>query len=104
MIEIDERNNGQTFDFSAGDFFRLCLPENRTTGYRWAFESDGSPCCTLLDDRTLPGPRRPGAPGTRCWTFRAVTRGACRLILRSRRPWGAQGGGQAFTVDVRVGP
>ncbi len=102
-FQIDERQNGQAFGFSAGDTFQLCLPENRSTGFRWVFEADGSPACKIVEDRTTPGSPRPGAPGAHCWTFQAIAPGQGRIVLRSRRPWEPRGGGgQVFTINLRV--
>jgi inhibitor of cysteine peptidase len=38
MQTLTETDNDRTIDIAAGDTVRISLPENATTGYRWAID------------------------------------------------------------------
>jgi inhibitor of cysteine peptidase len=38
MLLIVEKDNGRTVDIRLGELVRVNLPENATTGYRWAID------------------------------------------------------------------
>jgi inhibitor of cysteine peptidase len=41
MLLITEKDNGRTVDVRLGERVRINLPENATTGYRWAIDRYG---------------------------------------------------------------
>ncbi|MGH2459299.1 MAG: protease inhibitor I42 family protein [Chloroflexota bacterium] len=101
MPRIDETWNGRQLDSSVGQRFELALPENPTTGFRWALESNGEPVLTLLGDTFVPSSGPPGAGGVHRWEFEAARAGNADLRLTYRRSWG-QAGGAARTFALRV--
>lgn len=103
MIRIDEDQNGREIELPVGGQFVICLPENRTTGYRWVLESTGAPCCRPLEDTYEPGGDVPGRAGTHRWTVEAVEPGGATVELACRRPWEAgEPPARVFAVHVRV--
>jgi len=103
MQHIDEHHSGQEIQIRPGDMFELCLSENRTTGFRWGLDCDGSPSCTLIEDRFEPSSRLPGAAGIHRWQFQAARVGQGHIELSSRRPWESQGAAaRTFVVRIRV--
>lgn len=51
IMLIVEKDNGRTIDIPAGASFRIRLPENATTGYRWTTDKYDKDCLevTLLE-------------------------------------------------------
>jgi len=72
-----------------GDVVEFPIPENPTTGYRWAVAKSPDPEVVEITSSHYEGPReaRPGAGGMRMYVFRAVGRGRTELVLDYRRPW-----------------
>ncbi len=82
-MHITQAHNGQSVTIAPGEPLSIELPENATTGFRWAVE----PATTLrlLNDRQSPG-SGVGAAGSRTLTFSG--RGVIHLSLR--REWEPQ--------------
>jgi len=103
MHPIDETWNGRQLDLSVGQRFDLSLPENPTTGFRWAFESNGGPACALVSDAYVPSAGPPGAGGFHRWEFEATRDGHADLRLSYRRSWGqASEPARTFVLHVVV--
>ena len=81
-------SDGAVVTIAPGDVLELALPENPTTGYRWAL--DPLPAgATLLDDRmerSDPAPD-PGAGATRVFAIRVG--GPAAFHAQLRREWEA---------------
>ncbi|MBS0198641.1 MAG: protease inhibitor I42 family protein [Planctomycetes bacterium] len=82
-MHLTQVHSGQTVTIAAGEPLSIELPENATTGFRWAVE----PATTmqLVNDRQSPGSGI-GAAGSRTLTFSG--RGVIHLSLR--REWEPQ--------------
>jgi len=105
MLLIQQADNGQTFDTSVGQMFEIRLPENPTTGFRWAMTSGKSACSLVRDEFHPPQPAPPGASGEHTWEFKAVAAGDCEIELSYRRSWETEvPPAQAFKVHVHVAP
>jgi len=101
MQQVDETWNGRQLEVGVGQRFELALPENPTTGFRWALESKGEPVLVLLGDAFAPSAGTPGAGGVHRWEFEASRAGSADLRLTYRRPWG-QAGEAARTFALLV--
>ena len=101
MKQVDESSNEKEIELSIGETLEVRLQENRTTGYRWVFESQGGPACPYFIDTFEPG-AGVGAPGTHRWEFRAEQAGKADIALSYRRPWEESEVSRRFTVHVRV--
>lgn len=81
----------------------LRLKENPTTGFRWKFVDDGSPCCVMVSDDFQRREGPPGAAGEHTWQMKAIHAGACELrlfYLRSFEPDVPPA--RSFTLHVNV--
>src|SRR5690242_13898480 len=87
MLTVDEHFNGRELSVSNAETIALCLSENRMTGYRWIFKSNGGPVCTVIDDSFTPDEKSPGAAGKHCWHLRIVAPGTSIVELFYARPW-----------------
>jgi inhibitor of cysteine peptidase len=85
-----------------GDTIKLSLPENPTTGYRWAIIGNGAPICEVKTDDFSPGDQKPGAGGTRSLAFAVRKAGEATITLRNQRKWGDADSGHDFTLNVRA--
>lgn len=98
---IGAADNGRNVNVRVGDLVVLQLPENPTTGYRWAVETAGS--LTLVADNFAAGHAGPGGGGVRRLEWRATSPGTQDLLLLQRREWEAAGQEIArFMVSITV--
>jgi inhibitor of cysteine peptidase len=84
--ELTSADDGRALSACVGDELVITLPENASTGYRWAVERVGE---QLRGDRTASpgGAREPGAARLAAFRFEVVGAGESRLVLRHWRPW-----------------
>ena len=98
-VAVTSAQNGATVTAGAGDTVVVRLPENPTTGYRWAVTAGGSPSA----DTFRPGGSAPGAAGERVLSFKAPASGTMRLELALRRAWETGGAAQSsFSVTIAL--
>jgi inhibitor of cysteine peptidase len=101
-MEVGRDAAGSLLRVPVGTMLDVRVPENPTTGYRWAVEDDDQTVLPLADDDFEPG-RAVGAGGTRLLRFRASRPGRASLHLVYRRPWeGDVPGLERFDLDVLV--
>ncbi len=86
-LEVNNQTNGKTVVLEAGQTLVIRLPENPTTGYRWAVESGGT--MRLDVDEFFPIGTDVGAGGTRQLQWRAESSGKHHISLVLRRSWEA---------------
>ncbi len=89
---INEDANGQTIRLNKGDFLRVELDQNSSTGYEWLV--DGIEPEKLTDMGTdysgySADPNLVGGGGTQLLCFQAVDAGTTTLRLIYRQPWEA---------------
>jgi inhibitor of cysteine peptidase len=74
---------------TVGQEFKVSLPSNATTGYRWQFVKtpDEKALKLLREDYEHPESNLVGAGGKQTWTFRALAYGKTTLELGYVRPW-----------------
>jgi inhibitor of cysteine peptidase len=101
MHEIAKADTGKKLDVRIGEFLKLRLPENPTTGYRWQLLASGSPTLQLTEQSFAPSTASVGAGGMRSWVFRAELEGITRLELEQRRSWERQAVDR-FNVTIAV--
>jgi len=104
MSIIGEDQDGQTIDAPVGQTIEIRLPENATTGFRWAITSNGEPVLRLLhEDRQPPATAQPGAGGMHQWQWHVQQAGSCDVELAYRRHWEAQTKpARVFKIHVRA--
>lgn len=102
-MELTEKDSGSRRTVRVGEDIVVTLPENPTTGYRWAADVDTS-ALSQTDDRYTGGTTPRGAGGLRRLTFTALRAGTVHVHLVKKRAWEKDDGGEQFTVDLTVEP
>jgi inhibitor of cysteine peptidase len=103
MITIDQTFADRHLDLGVGEVIELRLKENRTTGYRWDFVSNGSPACAVVSDRSLASSDRMGQPGEHLWQLRGAEPGSCEIALRYARSFETdKPPAQSFRLHIQV--
>lgn len=102
MADHRAGESGAEIAAAPGDRIIVELPENASTGYRWAV-AHLPDHLELVDDR-LAAPRRraPGAATTHEFVLRALAPGSGRVVLELARPWEARAPEQRWTAEVTV--
>ncbi len=74
---------------TVGQEFKITVPSNPTTGYRWQFAKapDEKTLKLLREDYEHPKSNLAGAGGKQVWTFKALAYGKTTLELNYIRPW-----------------
>lgn len=101
VLILGEGHSGQSVVAKPGDSLEVQLPENGTTGYRWAAEAHSD---LPLDESALPPPAPAGAVGAgrgRLFRSRPLALGEFDLALGLRRSW-EKGGVPQRTFEVHV--
>ena len=97
---MDDR--GRTVPVALGDEVVLTLPENPTTGVRWAPPEDDA--LGVIRDDNLPGEGGIGAAGLRRLVLRPARPGRLALRLLRRQAWESEDTADLayeVTLDVR---
>jgi len=98
-VQIDHNADGSTVSLLPGQTLIIRLPENPTTGYRWAVDMSGG--MTLVSDDFSPTGAGVGAGGTRTLEWTSPALGSQRITLALRRPWeAAEAAIRRFTVTI----
>jgi len=81
-------DRGSSVDAHAGDAIVVELPENPTTGYRWAIHRmDSSLMALEASDFKAPPGAAMGASGQRSLQFRVIGEGRADVELKLWRDW-----------------
>jgi inhibitor of cysteine peptidase len=107
MAEIvaREKNNGDTLAARVGDTLTIEVPENPTTGFRWAPVGVDSNMVDLQTDDFRPEVSAAvGGGGVRLFRFLVKAPGLVRLQLKLVRTWESGAASKTFdvTLDVRA--
>jgi inhibitor of cysteine peptidase len=102
MLEINKNQSGGEVEVALGETFQVRLPENPTTGYRWAISSSSGPSIEMQEDTfEPPGGEGLGAGGSHRWRFLTIQEGTVELVMEYRRSWEKRSA-ETFTVTIRV--
>ena len=102
---VTETDNGTIVELHVGDEVVLRLPENATTGYRWALEAADANLVDLKEGEYLPVSGATGSGGEAQWTVRAKTAGTAQIRLKRWRQWEGEGSVRGrFEVTLRIVP
>jgi inhibitor of cysteine peptidase len=105
IITLTEGDHGRTVSVRRGDVVEVSLPENPTTGFRWAVEEPESAAVSLLSAALSPPPANAGLGhgGVRVFRFAAGSAGNVQLRLKRWREWEGDGSIAArFEVTLNV--
>ena len=100
-MNLDEGHNGQSIEAAVGETLTLRLPENPTTGFRWALCGD-QPGLETIEDGFESGGSSPGASGVRILRYRVVRPGDIDLHLQNRQTWQPDQPASELRIRVRV--
>src|SRR5262249_55525939 len=75
MLQLSEADNDRTVDVHVGDTIRLTLPENATTGYRWAIDRRDDVVEVVSEEPRYPS-NAIGSGGEAVFTVRAKKYGS----------------------------
>jgi inhibitor of cysteine peptidase len=103
--QVSAQQNGARIRIRVGDVIALHLPENATTGHRWAITSLEQAQFVVEDSGYLPQSQAVGSGGEAYWNMRARAAGKGRIELVNRREWeGDRSIIDRFAVEVDVLP
>src|SRR5712664_986258 len=82
MLSLTENDEGRSVEVRAGDTVRISLPENATTGYRWAIDRiDEEVIEAVGSEPNYPG-GAVGSGGHVVFTFKAKKAGTGEVTLK----------------------
>lgn len=106
--QVSAQQNGARITVRVGDMIVLHLPENATTGHRWAIRSLDETRFVVEADEYHPqhdDPQKLGSGGEAYWKLRARSAGKSRIELINRREWEGDGSIiDRFAIDTVVQP
>ena len=105
MLTIGESDNGRTLDIGCGESVRVSLPENATTGYRWAIDRYDERVIEAIASETAYSVSALGSGGEVAFTFRGKNAGSGEIMLKYWRHWEGESSVRArFQVRLDVRP
>ncbi len=105
MTRLVETDNNRTIDLPVGETLQITLPENATTGFRWAIESSDSDIVEALGSEPHYAGKAIGSGGEVAFTFRTKKAGSGEIVLKQWRQWeGDSSIVSRFRVRVNVRP
>ncbi len=104
MITLTESDNGRVIQMRSGDAVQIRLPENATTGYRWAIDSyDAALFEQPTEEARYPSGGAVGSGGEMIFAFKAKAPGKGQIALKNGRAWeGAAGVAKRFRITVQI--
>jgi inhibitor of cysteine peptidase len=88
VVPLTLSDSGKMIQLNSGDTFAAQLPENPTTGYRWAIQSIDNKVLELqTSEYSLAANSGMGGGGQHVFTFRAKAAGTATLQLKEWRDW-----------------
>jgi|SRR5215208_3595684 len=104
-LTLTQADNGKSVEAYQGDVVLIRLPENPTTGYRWAIaaidEEIMEPSSSYF---TLSSDARIGGGGERIFTFVTKSSGTTHLELKLWREWeGDSSVIQRYELTIHIG-
>ena len=85
MQSLTETDNDRTVDLRVGETFRVRLPENATTGYRWTIDRLDDEVVEAVGSEPDYAGSAVGSGGTVTFTFRAKKPGTGDIALKHWR-------------------
>lgn len=102
-LELVREHNGETVELQRGDTLVIRLPDNPTTGFRWAVDSLDSDVMTQVEGDYSSASSAIGSGGVRCFAFQAKGVGTSVITLKLWRSWeGDRSARSRFRVTVNV--
>jgi inhibitor of cysteine peptidase len=103
MLLLTDRDAGRTVDVHIGETITVSLPENATTGYRWAIEDLDPALVEAREGKPTYTSQAVGSGGMAAWMFTARAPGTTQVVLKLWRPWeGDKSIAQRFSFHMRI--
>ena len=103
MASLTQADDGRALDVAVGETVRIALPENASTGHRWAVDDYDRVVLESLDGEARYPTGSLGSAGEVVFSFRARARGTSAIRLKALRSWEGDASIVArFAVMVRV--
>jgi inhibitor of cysteine peptidase len=100
---LTEADNGKDIDVQVGETIALRLPENPTTGYRWAFDDLDTAAVTAKDGDHTQSSEAVGSGGETTWSLTPTAAGSTPIKLKLWRHWeGDTSIRKRFEVTLKV--
>jgi inhibitor of cysteine peptidase len=96
---LSETDNGRTVDIRMGEKARITLPENATTGYRWAIDHVDENYLEVLTPEPSYTAGSIGSGGEVAFTFQGKKFGIGEIMLKQWRSWE---GDSSVTTRFRI--
>jgi inhibitor of cysteine peptidase len=87
MLSIVATDNGRTFQVPVGGLVRILLPENASTGYRWAIDQYSKETIEPVSTQSRYNADVVGSGGEVEFIFKALKIGTAKLTLKQWRHW-----------------
>jgi inhibitor of cysteine peptidase len=87
MVSLTETDNGRTIDIRLGETVQVILPENATTGYRWAIDHYNEEFIEALSTEPHYSAKAVGSGGEVAFIFRGQKIGTGEFVLKHWRHW-----------------
>ena len=84
---LTELDDGRTIEAKVGDTIELVLPENASTGYRWAFDGVDEQVVRASEGELVGKPAKVGSGGDVRWRLTALAAAATEVRLKLWRRW-----------------
>jgi inhibitor of cysteine peptidase len=98
-------DNGRTVELPVGDEVALHLPENATTGYRWAIDSADANLVDIKEGQYVSTSEKMGGGGEAQWLIKAKAPGATSIKLKRWRQWeGESSVVERYEITLRISP
>ena len=98
-------DNGRTIELPVGGQVALHLPENATTGYRWAIDSADANFVDVKQGQYVSTSEAVGGGGEAQWLITAKAPGETRIKLKRWRQWeGESSVVERYEFTLRISP
>jgi inhibitor of cysteine peptidase len=105
MFTLVETDNDRTVDIRVGDTVRITLPENATTGYRWAIDHYDKEFIEAVATEPKYAKKAIGSGGDVSFLFEGKKAGTGEIALKNWRSWEGDSSVTArFRVRLNVRP
>jgi len=102
---VTELDDGRAIEAKVGDTIELVLPENATTGYRWAFDGLDEHVVRASEGELLGTPAKVGSGGDVRWRLTALAPATTTVRLKLWRRWeGDRSIQKRFAIRLTIKP
>jgi len=102
---LTSADNGKTVDLRVGEEATLRLPENPSTGYRWAVDAADPNLVDFEQGNYVSTSNSVGGGGEVQWLIKAKAPGATEAKFKRWRPWEGDGSVvERYAVTLRISP